>query len=79
VRRRGFSRCNASRTFALYGYTDIDEDDRELSHEYTGGNCSTDLAALERVGSDGSTLRFHEVAHLSVSASAVSFDKPSCG
>jgi hypothetical protein len=32
-------------------------------------------------GSDGSSLRFHEVAHLSVSASGitVSFDKPSCG
>jgi len=36
---------------------------------------------LHGVGTDGSTLRFHEVAHLSVSASgvSVSFDKPSCG
>jgi hypothetical protein len=32
-------------------------------------------------GSDGSTLRFHDTMHLSVSASGavVSFDKPSCG
>jgi hypothetical protein len=37
--------------------------------------------SVHAVGSDGSTLRFHDVAHLSVSASGltVSFDKPSCG
>lgn len=33
------------------------------------------------VGSDGSTLQFHEVAHFSVSASGMveTFDKPTCG
>lgn len=37
--------------------------------------------SVHAVGSDGSSLRFHEVAHLSVSASGlvVFFDKPSCG
>jgi hypothetical protein len=41
----------------------------------------TAILSLHGVGSDGSTLRFHDVAHLSVSASGVrvSFDKPSCG
>jgi hypothetical protein len=36
---------------------------------------------IHGTGSDGSTLSFHEVAHLSVSASGltVSFDRPSCG
>lgn len=36
---------------------------------------------IHGTGSDGSTLSFHDVAHLSVSASGltVSFDKPSCG
>jgi hypothetical protein len=33
------------------------------------------------IGSDGSVLRFHEVEHMSVSASGVTlaFDKPTCG
>jgi hypothetical protein len=37
--------------------------------------------SLHGVGSDGSTLHFHEVAHLSVSAtgSTIFFDKPTCG
>ena len=36
---------------------------------------------IHGVGSDGSTLRFHEVAHLSTSATGatLSFDKPTCG
>ncbi|HEX6554332.1 MAG TPA: hypothetical protein VF026_16320 [Ktedonobacteraceae bacterium] len=41
----------------------------------------TSTFALHGTGSDGSTLNFHEVTHLSFSASGitVSFDKPSCG
>ncbi|SRR5258706_456659 len=41
----------------------------------------TSILSVHGTGSDGSTLRFHDVAHLSVSASGltVSFDKPSCG
>jgi len=41
----------------------------------------TATLSVRGVGSDGSTLRFHEVAHLSASASGVtvSFDKPRCG
>lgn len=37
--------------------------------------------SVHGTGSDGSTLRFHDTMHLSVSASGavVSFDKPSCG
>lgn len=37
--------------------------------------------AVNGVGSDGSTLTFHEVAHFSVSASGMveTFDKPTCG
>jgi hypothetical protein len=41
----------------------------------------TSTFSLHGVGSDGSKLTFHDVAHLSVSATGatVSFDKPSCG
>jgi hypothetical protein len=41
----------------------------------------TSTLSLHGTGSDGSTLRFHEVAHLSVSATGLTviFDKPSCG
>ena len=41
----------------------------------------TAILAAHATGSDGSILRYHEVAHLSVSATGVtiSFDKPSCG
>jgi hypothetical protein len=37
--------------------------------------------SLHGTGSDGSTLQFHDIAHLSVSATGVtlSFDKPTCG
>ena len=36
---------------------------------------------LHGVGSDGSSLKFHEVAHLSISATGITvfFDKPTCG
>ncbi len=46
---------------------------------YNGTETST--LSLHGTGSDGSTLRFHDVAHLSVSASGMTFffDKPSCG
>jgi len=41
----------------------------------------TSTFTVHGIGSDGSTLRFHDTAHMSVSASGVSiaFDKPSCG
>jgi hypothetical protein len=41
----------------------------------------TSILSVHGTGSDGSTLRFHDVAHLSVSASGMTvfFDKPSCG
>lgn len=41
----------------------------------------TDTLEVHAIGSDGSTLSFHEVMHLSVSASSVAvfFDKPVCG
>lgn len=41
----------------------------------------TSTLNLHGTGSDGSTLTFHDVAHMSVSASGVtiSFDKASCG
>lgn len=41
----------------------------------------TATLAVHGTGSDGSTLLFHEVAHLSVSASGITiaFDKPTCG
>ena len=37
--------------------------------------------SLHGTGSDGSTLEFHDVAHLSVSATGITlaFDKPTCG
>jgi len=41
----------------------------------------TSIFNLHGTGSDGSSLQFHDVAHLSVSATGVTvfFDKPSCG
>jgi hypothetical protein len=41
----------------------------------------TSILVIHGTGSDGSTLLFHEVAHLSASATGttVSFDKPTCG
>jgi hypothetical protein len=41
----------------------------------------TSTLSAHGTGSDGSTLRFHEVAHLSISATGMTvfFDKPSCG
>ena len=41
----------------------------------------TSTFSVHGTGSDGSTLTFHEVAHMSISATGitVSFDKPSCG
>ncbi|MGZ3600895.1 MAG: hypothetical protein ACXWQR_24050 [Ktedonobacterales bacterium] len=41
----------------------------------------TDTLSIHGRGSDGSTLQFHEVTHMSVSASGItfSFDKPKCG
>jgi hypothetical protein len=41
----------------------------------------TSTLSVHGTGSDGSTLRFHDVAHLSASASGLTvfFDKPSCG
>jgi hypothetical protein len=41
----------------------------------------TSTLSAHGIGSDGSTLRFHEVAHLSASASGLTFffDKPRCG
>jgi hypothetical protein len=42
---------------------------------------TTAILVVHGTGSDGSSLRFHDVAHMSVSASGVtlSFDKPTCG
>ena len=42
---------------------------------------ATSTFVLHGTGSDGSTLTFHDVAHISVSASGItlSFDKPTCG
>jgi len=42
---------------------------------------ATSTFVLHGTGSDGSTLMFHEVFHVSVSASGItlSFDKPTCG
>lgn len=42
---------------------------------------STSTLSLKGTGSDGSTLTFHEVQHMSVSATGItnSFDKPTCG
>src|SRR5258708_17899116 len=39
------------------------------------------ILVLHGTGSDGSTLQFHEVSHLSISASGMTvfFDKPTCG
>jgi hypothetical protein len=44
-------------------------------------DAETEILHIRGIGSDGSVLSFHEVAHLNVSASGitVSFDKPSCG
>lgn len=41
----------------------------------------TSILVIHGVGSDGSTLQFHDVAHLSVSATGITvfFDKPTCG
>lgn len=41
----------------------------------------TSTLSLHGTGSDGSTLRFHEVAHMSVSATGTTlfFDRPTCG
>ena len=42
---------------------------------------ATSTLIVHGTGSDGSSLTFHEVAHMSVSASGItlSFDKPTCG
>lgn len=41
----------------------------------------TSIFVIHGTGSDGSTLDFHEVTHLSVSATGITvfFDKPTCG
>ncbi len=42
---------------------------------------ATGILHVNGTGSDGSSLKFHDVMHISVSASgiALSFDKPTCG
>jgi hypothetical protein len=42
---------------------------------------ATAIAVIHGTGTDGSSLKFHDVAHFSVSASGMtlSFDKPTCG
>jgi hypothetical protein len=42
---------------------------------------ATGILHVNGTGSDGSSLKFHDVFHMSVSASGItlSFDKPSCG
>ncbi len=42
---------------------------------------ATSILHINGTGSDGSSLTFHDVAHMSVSASGImlSFDKPTCG
>src|SRR6266851_3308297 len=42
---------------------------------------ATVILVVHGTGSDGSSLTFHDVAHMSVSASGMtlSFDKPTCG
>ncbi len=41
----------------------------------------TETMSIHGTGSDGSTLQFHEVAHMSVSATGTTifFDRPTCG
>lgn len=41
----------------------------------------TETLSIHGTGSDGSTLRFHEVSHMSVSATGTTlfFDRPTCG
>jgi hypothetical protein len=81
----GWGTFTATGTFSFVG-----EDGVTFTGQFTnwdGENlnlknfAATSTLIVHGTGSDGSSLTFHEVAHISVSASGitVSFDKPTCG
>ena len=78
-------------TFTATGtFTFVGSDGVNFSGRFTAWNgqnfnlqnfAATAILVVQGTGSDGSSLMFHDVAHISLSASGMtlSFDKPTCG
>ncbi len=81
----GWGTFTAAGTFTFAGSDGVNFSGRFTT--WSGQNfnlnssASTAIFVVHGTGSDGSSLTFHDVAHMSVSASGMtlSFDKPTCG
>jgi hypothetical protein len=81
----GWATFTATGTFTFVGSDGVNFRGRFTAWDGENFNlqnfAATAILVVHGTGSDGSTLTFHDVAHMSVSASGVNltFDKPTCG
>lgn len=81
----GWATFTATGTFNFVGSDGVNFSGRFTAWDGENFNlrnfATTAILVVHGTGSDGSSLRFHDVAHMSVSASGITlrFDKPTCG
>jgi hypothetical protein len=81
----GWATFTATGTFTFAGADGVNFTGRFTAWDGQNFNlqnfAATSILVINGTGSDGSSLTFHDVAHMSVSASGItlSFDKPTCG
>jgi hypothetical protein len=81
----GWGTFTAAGTFTFAGSDGVNFSGRFTTWDGQNFNlqnsATTAIFVVHGTGSDGSSLTFHDVAHMSVSASGMtlSFDKPTCG
>jgi len=81
----GWATFTATGTFTFAGADGVNFTGRFTAWDGQNFNlqnfAATSILVIHGTGSDGSALTFHDVAHISVSASGItlSFDKPTCG
>jgi hypothetical protein len=81
----GWATFTATGTFTFAGADGVNFTGRFTAWDGQNFNlqnfAATSILRVKGTGSDGSSLTFHDVAHISVSASGItlSFDKPTCG
>ena len=81
----GWATFTATGTFNFVGSDGVNFSGRFTTWDGQNFNlqnfAATSILHINGTGSDGSSLTFHDVTHMSVSASGImlSFDKPTCG
>ena len=81
----GWATFTAAGTFTFVGSDGVNFSGRFTTWDGQNFNlqnfAATSILVVRGTGSDGSSLMFHDVFHISVSASGItlSFDKPTCG